>query len=281
MSLTIFRSATALSLVAFVVAGCDHPTDEEKNADLGPLNAVEATGISDIMLNLADPNESVEFFRESLSRDPDNPDLKRNYALALVRAKKHADAALVFEDLISTGAATDADRLAYADSLVRNGAWDEARTQLNAVPPTVENFDRYFLEALVADHFKEWEKADSYYDVARGLTTRPAQVLNNWGVSKRERGALADAEKLFRQAIVADPSMFAAKNNLVITRARRKVYDLPVMSMTDVEKAVLLFNIAQQAIENGDRDVAAGLLDTAIDTHPQYFEAAVNLRDSL
>lgn len=278
-----FNIKTALigAAVALILGGCSEMTDAEKNANMGPLNAIDATGLNDIMLNLADPEESVIFFRESLAKEPERVDLKRSYAEALVRAKKYAEAALIYEQLIESGNLTSDDRLLYADALVRNGAWDEAEVQLNLIPPSVESFKRYFLEALMADHNKEWESADSFYDIARGLTTRPAQVLNNWGVSKLGRGRTSDAEKLFKQAIAADPKFFAAKNNLVISRGKREIYTLPVMPMTDIERAVLLFNLAREAINNGDTDVAKGLLDSAIERHPQHFAAAVSLLGSL
>lgn len=281
MNLLKLKLYTSIIAFAVFVSGCTPMTEEEKNADLGPIDIMGEEGMSDIMLNLADPDQAVEFFRTRLAQDPDSIEMKRNLALALVRAKKYADAVLQYEQIVAAGQATDDDHLNYADALVRKGAWEDARIQLDAVPPTVETFRRYFLEALVADHNKQWEKADSFYDIARGLTTRPGPVLNNWGQSKAARGQLSDAEKLFKQAIAADPSLFAAKNNLVITRAKRKNYDLPIIPMTDVERAVLLYNIARQAIDNGDTDIAAGHLDTAIDVHPQYFEPAVALRNSL
>lgn len=281
MGLSIKKTMISGVALTLALAGCDHMTEEEKNADLGVINVIDAVGLSDVMLNLADPAEAVKFFRRSLAEDPENVSHKRNLALALVRAREYAEATLVFEQLIETGEATSDDRVAYAESLVRNGVWDEAKVQLDAVPPTIETFDRYFLEALIADHNKEWEKADRFYDVARGLTTRPAQVLNNWGISKSNRGQTTEAEKLFKQAITADPTLFAAKNNWVISRAKRSIYQLPVMPTTDTERAILFFNIAREALNNGDKDIALGLLDNAIDTHPQFFEPAVALRDSL
>ncbi len=281
--MNLLSTKTAISAIALAVllSGCDEMTQEEKEADLGPLNVMEQDGMDDIMLNLADPQEAVRFFRNKLNEDPTNIQTLRNLAQALVRAREFTEATLVYEQLIATGQATSEDRLAYADTLVRNGAWEDARTQLNQVPPTLESFDRYFLEALVADNFREWEKADSFYDIARGLTTRPGIVLNNWGQSKAKRGQLSEAETLFKQAITADPNLFAAKNNLVISRAKRRIYELPVIPSTDTERAVLLYNMAREAINNGDKDIAAGLLDTAIDTHPQYFEPAVSLRATL
>ncbi len=50
---------------------------------------------------------------------------------------------------------------------------------------------------MVADSKKNWKKADSFYEIAAGLTTKPAGVLNNWGFSKLTRGDYAGAEKLF------------------------------------------------------------------------------------
>ena len=281
MSLTILRTIGTGLALSIAVAGCTEMTDAEKNADLGSVNVIDATGLNDIMLNLADPAEAVAFFRDSLAAEPGRVDLKKGYAQALVQNKQYAEAALIYEQLIADGHADSNDRLNYADALVRNGAWEEARVQLDAIPPTVESFDRYFLEALVADHNKEWEKADNFYDIARGLTTRPAQVLNNWGISKLERGQYSAAEKLFKQAISADSKMFTAKNNLVITLGKQGVYKLPVIPMNDKERAILLYNLAREAIRNGDVDIARGLLADAIDVHPQHFEPAVALLASL
>ncbi len=281
MSLTILRTLGAGLALSITLAGCTEMTDAEKNADLGSVNVIDATGLNDIMLNLANPAEAVAFFRDSLAAEPGRIDLKKGYAQALVQNKQYAEAALIYEQLIEDGHADSRDRLNYADALVRNGAWEEARVQLDAIPPTVESFDRYFLEALVADHNKEWEKADNFYDIARGLTTRPAQVLNNWGISKLERGQYSAAEKLFKQAIASDSKMFTAKNNLVITLGKQGIYRLPVIPMNDKERAILLYNLAREAIRNGDVDIARGLLSDAIDIHPQHFEAAVSLLASL
>ncbi len=281
MSLTILRTIGVGLALSITLAGCAELTDAEKNADLGSVNAIDATGLNDIMLNLADPSESVAFFRDSLAAEPDRIDLKKSYAQALVQNRQYAEAALIYEQLIEDGQADSNDRLNYADALVRNGAWEEARVQLDAIPPTVETFDRYFLEALVADHNKEWEKADNFYDIARGLTTRPAQVLNNWGISKLDRGQYSAAEKLFKQAIAADSKMFTAKNNLVITLGKQEVYRLPVIPMNDKERAILLYNLAREAIRNGDTDIARGLLSESIDIHPQFFQPAVSLLASL
>jgi hypothetical protein len=68
--------------------------------------------------------------------------------------------------------------------------------------------------------------------------------------------------------------MFTAKNNLVLARAAQRNYDLPVVDMTQTERANLLYTAALAAIKQGDVAVGKQLLQEAIDTHPQYFEAA-------
>ena len=83
------------------------------------------------------------------------------------------------------------------------GDWAKAETVLDSVPPTHETFKRYRLEAMVADSKQEWKKADSFYEIAVGLTTTPASVMNNWGYSKLTRGDYTEAERLFSEA---DPS---------------------------------------------------------------------------
>ena len=143
------------------------------------------------------------------------------------------------------------------------------------MPPTFETYERYRLEAMVADSEQEWDRADSFYETAVGLTMRPAGVLNNWGYSMLTRGDNQAAERLFTEAVTYDPDLYTAKNNLVLARATRGQYTLPLGPMAQSERAQLLYTLAVSAVRRGDIDIGRGLLQDAIDTHPQYFEAAV------
>jgi Tfp pilus assembly protein PilF len=128
---------------------------------------------------------------------------------------------------------------------------------------------------MVADSKKNWKKADSFYEIAAGLTTKPAAVYNNWGFSKLSRGDYPGAERLFAQALTYDPGMFTAKNNFVMARGAQHKYDLPVITMTQTERAELLYTMGLTAVKQGDITVGKGLLQEAVETHPQHFEAAV------
>ncbi len=278
----ILNSTLLLATMALgACSGRSEITAADRALPGGPLNVIDASDLNDIMLDFADPEEAVRYFRTSVGNNPERIDFKRGLAISLARAGQQAEAVLIYETIAEAGALTNEDRIAMADAYIRNGGWTEAKTALDAIPPTYETYDRYRLEAIMADHSKQWEKADSFYDIARGLTTEPANTLNNWGFSKRIRGDLENAEKLFRQALRADPSLFRAKVNLVQVRAMRGEYALPVIPLTDEERALLYYEIAKVAVKRGDRDIARGLLQEAIDTHPRYFGAAVDALQAL
>jgi Tfp pilus assembly protein PilF len=128
---------------------------------------------------------------------------------------------------------------------------------------------------MVADANQEWSRADTFYETAVGLTTQPAATLNNWGYSKLTRGDYAGAEKLFLEALTYDDKMFTAKNNLMMARGAQRKYDMPVMGMTQIERARLMHTLALAAIKQGDITMGKTLLQEAVDTHPQHFDEAV------
>lgn len=265
----------ALCLGGMALAGCNRNSDAEVAHAMKSVNVIDESNLSDIMLTVGDPNEAVAYFTRTAAENPDRIDLQRNLAKALVRAGKAPEAAKVWEGVITRPEANDEDKVQLADALIRANDWTRAQEVLNTIPPTHETFQRYRLEAMVADSNKQWKKADSFYEIAQGLTNRPAGVLNNWGFSKLSRGDYAGAERLFSEAITYDPKMFTAKNNLVMARGAQRKYDLPVVEMTQTERAELLHTMALTAIKGGDVVVGRGLLQEAIDTHPQHFDAAV------
>jgi Tfp pilus assembly protein PilF len=269
-SLAVLGLASALGL-----SGCESLTKPDVDKKLDAINVIDASNLNDIMLTVADPNEAVDYFQRALREDPKRVDLRRSLAKSLIRAGRASEAVLVYNDLAKQGEATNEDRVDFADALIRTNEWKKAEAQLDKVPPTFETYKRYRLEAMVADSNKEWKKADSFYEIAAGLTTRPAGVYNNWGFSKLTRGDFAESESLFLQAITYDKDLFTAKNNLVLARAAQRKYSLPVIRLTQIERAELLHTMAISAIKQGDIDVGRGLLEQAIDTHPQYFDAAV------
>lgn len=267
---------TAVLAAATAVAGC---AEKDANATVErafkDVNVIDETNLSEVMLTVSDPNEAVSYFERALSQDPDRIDHQRGLASSLVRAKRVTEGTSAWGKVVKMDGKTPADSVEYADALIRSGDWAKAETVLDDIPPTHETFARYRLEALVADSKQEWKKADSFYEIAAGLTTTPGSVMNNWGYSKLTRGDYGEAERLFGEAVRQDPGLFTAKNNLVLARAAQRDYVLPVVPMDQTERAQLLHTMALSAIKQGDVETGKGLLREAIDTHPQHFEAAV------
>ncbi|WP_171232585.1 lipopolysaccharide assembly protein LapB [Ruegeria sp. HKCCA4812] len=259
-----------------ILSACAKETEEEKvERTFQEVNVIDETNLNDVLLSAADPNEAVTYFHGAALKNPDRIDLQRGLAISLGRAKRTTEAATAWKRVTTMKGTNAADKVEYADALVRNGDWSQAKTVLDSVPPTFETFKRYRLEAVVADSRKEWKRADHFYETAVGLTTRPGSVMNNWGYSKLTRGEYAEAERLFSEAIRQDNSLFTAKNNLVLARSAQGNYSLPVVPMTQVERARLLNTMGISAVKQGDITTAKNLFREAISTHPQHFDEAV------
>jgi Tfp pilus assembly protein PilF len=266
----------ALCLFGTVGLTACQPGVSRSQADRAVADAaqIDQSNLIDIMLNVADPAEAVSYFKNALTVTPDRIELKRGLAKSLSRAKLYTEATIILKEIIASPDGNNEDRLALVDVLIRSNEWDKAEAVLAQIPPTVETYERYRLEALVADSKHNWKKADSFYEIAVGLTNKPQSVLNNWGFSKLTRGDASGAEKLFIQALTYDPKMFTAKNNLVLARAKQRKYDLPIVDMTQDERAQLLYTAGLAAVKQGDISQGKQLLQQAVDTAPTYFEAA-------
>jgi len=259
---------------AFALSACQKASDTQVEKTIQGVNVIEASHLDDIMLSVADPNEAVSYFTRTLKAHPDRIDLKRDLAKSLIRAGRSTEAVVAWAAVVASSGATSDDKVDYVDALIRNNDWKQAKAVLDTVPPTHATYKRYRLAAMVADANKQWARADSFYKTAAGMTTQPAGVYNNWGFSKLSRGDYAAAEKLFVKAITYNKNLFTAKNNLVLARAAQKKYTLPIVPMTQTEKAKLLYTMALSAIKQGDVDTGRGLLQEAIDTNPQYYPQA-------
>ncbi|MGR3659958.1 MAG: tetratricopeptide repeat protein [Paracoccaceae bacterium] len=268
--------ATLCVTSALALTACDkNAKDAEVERTLESINVIDESNLNDIMLSAADPKEAVNYFRRTVAENPDRIDVKRGLGKSLTRAKMKTEAVTIWDQVVTHPESNSEDRVNSADALIRNGDWDKAEQVLKTIPPTYETYKRYRLEAMIADGNKDWKKADSFYEIAVGLTTQPSGALNNWGYSKLSRGDYDGAEKLFGEALKYDSSMFTAKNNLVLARGAQRNYDLPIVPMTQVEKAQLLHTMALAAVKQGDVVTGRSLMQEAIDTHPQHFDVAV------
>lgn len=265
------RAAALLAILALAACGGGlRPPGVER----GAMGTLSGPDIDALMLASGDPGAAVDHFARGSEAEPARADLRRGLALSLGRAGDHEAAAAAWDQVIATGSATAEDRTERAGALVRLARWDAARAALDAIPPTHETYDRYRLEGILADVARQWDRADSFYEIAAGLTDTPAGIYNNWGYSRLSRGDPAGAERLFGRALAEEPDLFTAKNNLVLARGSRRDYALPAVRMTQEERAQLLHTLALTAIKQGDVATGRGLLIDAVASHPRHFEPA-------
>ncbi len=259
----------------FLLAACQDSSQASVTRAIDSVTAIDQQNLAELMLVAGDPEEAVDYFSSQLESQPDHLGNMRGLARSLVRSGRVAEALPVWRRVTLHPEAEQDDRVMLADAYIRANNWAEAEKTLNAIPPTHETFDRYRLEAMIADSKQQWSRSDHFYETAAGLTTRPAGVFNNWGFSKLTRGNPREAEQLFTQALQHDPDLFTAKNNLALARAGQGNYSLPLVRMTQQERAQLLYTMAIAAIRKGDTNVGRTLLQDAIETHPQHYEEAV------
>jgi Flp pilus assembly protein TadD len=271
----------AVGLGLLALTACAPSPEDEVQAALEDVNVIDASGLNDVMMTVADPGEAVAYFARASREAPDRVDLRRGYAKSLIRAGRATEAVSAWEEVAAMPGATSDDRVELAGAYIRVNQWDQARATLATVPPTHETYDRYRYEAMVADAGQQWDKADSFYEVAAGLTTTPAGVLNNWGFSKLNRGDYQGAERLFMEALRHEPDLFTAKNNLVLARGAQRDYSLPVVRMSQQERAQLLHTMALTAIKQNDLTIGRNLLQDAIETSPTFFEEATRALEAL
>ncbi|MFN4098414.1 MAG: tetratricopeptide repeat protein [Pararhodobacter sp.] len=259
-----------------LLGGCGESTRAQTARAIDSVQSIDQENMAEMMLAVADPRESVQYFTAQSEQHPDRVIFRRGLARSLMRAGQAEASVPVWQQVLQHPEATMDDRVYMAEAYIRSNNWPQAEATLNAIPPTHETYSRYRLEAMVADSRQQWDRADSFYEIAAGLTPTPAGVLNNWGYSKLTRGDNRGAERLFVDALRHDGSLFTAKNNLVLARAAQRNYELPLIQMTQAERAELLHTMALAAIRQGDIQTGRALLQDAVATHPQHFEVAAN-----
>lgn len=260
-------------LAVTALAACESVSEKK---DPLARNIIDEANISDLLLNAGNPDEAVTYFQNAAAAEPDRADFRRGLAVSLSRAKRYPESARVYQEMITVGQAEPADRLEYALVSARLDKWEDVRALLTEIPEGFNSARRHMAEGMLADHEQNWAEADAAYTRAETLTTNPANVLNNWGVSLMSRGDLPAAAKTFERALSFNSRLFNAKNNLAIARGLMGDFRLPVVPMTETEKAIILNNLGVIALRKDEKRIAKGLFAAAVENHPQHYREAAD-----
>ena len=107
----------------FGLSACDKSIDADAvDREFAGVNAIDGTGLNDVMLTAGDPDDAVAYFRRADTLDPDRIDLKRGLAKSLVRAKRSTEAVAAWSRVVAHEGAGPEDSVSLADALIRNNA---------------------------------------------------------------------------------------------------------------------------------------------------------------
>jgi Tfp pilus assembly protein PilF len=241
-----------------------------------PLAAdvVQELGLEDEIASSPDTKGATRYFEEAVAETPDSPDLRRQLAQAYAREGRSAEARDVYAAMAEADEASAEDYVEAALLDIELDRWDSALSTAGRVSAELDTPRRHLLDALLADHIGDWTTADRAYAAAIQRSPDPARMMNNWGVSLMARRSLAEAEATLLKAVALEPQLFAAKNNVAITRALRGDYALPPVALDDKERATLLYNMGLIAMRRGEKSAARKLFAEAVDINPRHFSAA-------
>lgn len=263
-----------LPVAALALLGACDRLSFDQSAEPKGQDVIDEANLTDLLLTAGDPEESISYFQNGLAQDPDRVDFRRGLAISLTRAKRYPEAARIYEEMITLNQAEPTDKLDYALVAARLDKWPDVRAAVSTLPPGLNSGRRHMVEAMLADSEQNWAAADAAYARAETMSTNPASVLNNWGVSLMSRGDMAGAQTTFQRALTYNGRLFNAKNNLAIVRGLQGNYQLPIVPMTETEKAIILNNLGLIALRKGQQKIAKGLFAAAVDAHPQHYGAA-------
>lgn len=269
-----WTNTLAGAVVLMILSGCGESVSEKEDP-LGS-NVIDAAQIGDLLLTAGDPEESIVYFEAALAQEPNRADFRRGLAKSLTRAKRFPEASRVYQEMIALGQDEPSDQLDYALVAAHLRNWDEVSSVVSSIPPGLDTPRRYMVEAMLADNQQNWAAADAAYARAEALSPNPASILNNWGVSLMSRGDLPKATSTFERALTYNSRLFSAKNNLAISRGLQGNFQLPIVPMTEREKAIILNNLGLIALRKGEKNIAKGLFAAAVEAHPQHYSAAAD-----
>ena len=272
--MTIAKYAVS-AILMLGLANCAETNVKNKPDPLAG-DIIDEANLTDLLLTAGDPEDAVAYFEAAVEREPNRADFRRGLAKSYANAKRYPESARVYQELVSLGQAEPRDQLDYAYVAIRVDDWATAQSLAAGLPSGMNTPRRHLIDAIIADHNKNWAGADASYARAESLSPNPAEILNNWGVSQMSRGDLPKATETFKRTVSYDSRLFEAKNNLALSRGLQGNYQIPVVPLTDVERVTIYNNLGLIALRRGDQRIARGLFAQAVATHPQYYQSAAD-----
>jgi tetratricopeptide (TPR) repeat protein len=170
-----------------------------------------------LMLRSSEPSRALKPLEEALAADPSDQEIKFNYAEALARSGKTAEAEAVLREMLG-GVFGEKAMKRLARLMFREGDYEDALILFRNLPETPENLDR------VAMCLHRLSRTDEAIVIQRTVVDeRPdwPTGLINLAVMLASTGELDESERLLLRALDLDPENVTALVNLESLREAR------------------------------------------------------------
>ena len=225
----------------------------------GEMDAAALVMFGQAYMQDRDYDQAVTVYRQAVDQDPDNQELHRYYAEALMASGKTAEARAELEDILKTDA-NDGPTLLRLGHLDRvQGRFDQARQELgkarNLLPDNAEVvYEQVLLEeavgqddkavALLQGLLKDSEKPDGRYTPSE--SNNRAAFLERLGLIYRTEAKYPQALDVFRQVIALGPLQAPRGEALVVETLR--LSRQPAQAMSEADAAVAKYPKDRQLV---------------------------------
>lgn len=280
----------AASLALALSAGCattaNSAVDVAMPADM-EIKPVERTTNAnpqrtyEVLMGRGDFAGAAEHQRRLVEADPENEAARMALAEALRMAGQTAEANSTFASLTDSEGWRAEALMGLARIALASGEYGVAARTFASAAETDPGMWRAWLGLGQArDRMGNWQGADEAYDKALIVTSAPAIVHNNHGVSYLARGDSFSAADAFREALRIDAGFDVAATNLDLAMAAAG--GEPDQGGGDaVSTARRLNNFGYVAMVNGREEDAVAYFDAAISAHPSFYARAYENRESI
>jgi Tfp pilus assembly protein PilF len=159
--------------------------------------------------------EAEEKYRKSLELNPDNPEVYRSLAFALVGQNKIDEGIICYKKSLELDAKSSDTHNNYGNLLNKLGRIDEAEFHYKkAIEYSPDVFDTYYNLGLLKMKQGKFKEADEYYKKALSLNDLDANLHNNYGLLNEMQGRIEQAVQHYKKALSINPGHKQATANL-------------------------------------------------------------------
>lgn len=183
----------------------------------GKVDSTVTASVPPPALTETQMEEAVTGWGDRYQKRPGDKNVALNYAAALTRSGRNAQAIAVLQKL-TLKFGDDREVLSmYGKALAANGNFDEALKIIRrAQTPDHPDWRLLSAEAAILDQTGQSEAARVIYKQALVVAPNESTVLSNLGMSYVVTGDLKEAERVLRQAVVMPGADTRVRQNLAL-----------------------------------------------------------------